>query len=74
MLARTHRWAGAIGGLVAGPLGLIVIALYIFGRQQVWNVELAIVQCIACPGPGRLSWTEMACRLSCPRFARVARH
>jgi hypothetical protein len=51
MLARTHRWAGAIGGLIAGPLGLIAIALYISGRQQVWNVELAIVQCVAClPG------------------------
>lgn len=51
LLARTHRWAGAIGGLIAGPLGLVVIALYVAGRQQVWNVELAIVQCIAClPG------------------------
>jgi hypothetical protein len=45
--------AGLVGGLLAGPLGLIAVYYYTQGRQSVWNVELVIVQAIAClPGVG----------------------
>lgn len=45
--------AGLIGGLIAGPVGLVAIFLYTLNRQEVWNVELALVQGIASlPGVG----------------------
>src|SRR5262245_47312826 len=47
LLAPTHRVAGLIGGLVAGPLGLLALAYYAKGREKIWNVELVIVQGLA---------------------------
>lgn len=45
--------AGLIGGLVAGPLGLLAVYFYSDLRDELWNFELAIVQGIASlPGVG----------------------
>jgi hypothetical protein len=39
--------AGLIGGLVAGPLGLLAVYYYTQHRQQVFHIELIFVQGIA---------------------------
>ncbi|MGE3805595.1 MAG: hypothetical protein AB7K24_13045 [Gemmataceae bacterium] len=45
--------AGLVGGLLAGPLGLLAVYFYTQGRHQVTNVELVLVQGVAClPGVG----------------------
>jgi hypothetical protein len=45
--------AGLIGGLLAGPFGLVAVYYYTLYREQVWNLEVVIVQGIAClPGAG----------------------
>ena len=45
--------AGLIGGLLAGPVGLIAVYYYTQHRAEVWTLELVIVQGIAClPGVG----------------------
>jgi len=45
--------AGLIGGLIAGPLGLLAVYYYSQFRTSIWNLELVIVQGIAClPGIG----------------------
>jgi len=45
--------AGLIGGLLAGPFGLVAVYYYTLHREQVWNLEIVIVQGIAClPGAG----------------------
>ncbi len=48
--------AGLIGGLLAGPLGLLAVYYYTHQRTSVTNVELAIVQMLASlPGFG-IGW------------------
>jgi hypothetical protein len=48
--------AGLIGGLLAGPLGLIAVYYFTQQRTSVTNVELAIVQLLASlPGLG-IGW------------------
>ena len=48
--------AGLIGGLLAGPLGLLAVYYYTQQRTSVTNVELAIVQLLASlPGFG-IGW------------------
>ncbi len=45
--------AGFFGGLIAGPVGLLTLYLYTQHRNQVWNVELVLVQGLGClPGIG----------------------
>lgn len=45
--------AGLVGGLVAGPVGLLAVYYYTQHRNNVWNVELVLVQGLAClPGFG----------------------
>lgn len=45
--------AGLVGGLVAGPVGLLAVYYYTQHRNNVWNVELVLVQGLAClPGYG----------------------
>ncbi len=45
--------AGLVGGLVAGPVGLLAVYYYTQHRINVWNVELVLVQGLAClPGFG----------------------
>ena len=45
--------AGFIGGLIAGPVGLLTLYFYTQQRNQVWNVELVLVQGLGClPGIG----------------------
>ena len=42
-----------VGGLLAGPLGLIAVYFYSQHRQQIWDVEVMDVQCLASlPGLG----------------------
>ena len=49
-------WAALIGGAVAGPCGLLFLSWYLTGRNQVWTLELVLVQGIASlPGYG-LYW------------------
>lgn len=48
--------AGLIGGLFAGPFGLLAVYFYTQNRESVWNLELVIVQGLAClPGIG-IGW------------------
>src|SRR4051794_8481355 len=49
LMAPDYRIAGAIGGLLAGPLGLLSVFLYCRGRESVHNVELVFI-----PGIGSL--------------------
>src|SRR5262249_41180008 len=45
--------AGIVGGLLAGPAGLLAVYFYTQHRHEVWNVELAVVQGVASlPGAG----------------------
>lgn len=45
--------AGLVGGLVAGPVGLLAVYYYTQHRNNVWNLELVLVQGLAClPGFG----------------------
>ena len=39
--------AGLLGGLVAGPLGLICVYLYTLPREEVYKLELVVVQGVA---------------------------
>lgn len=53
LLAPGHRLAGAVGGFIAGPTGLL--ALYFYGRDRarIFRAEAAIVQLVASlPGLG----------------------
>jgi hypothetical protein len=53
LLARSHRFAGAVGGLLAGPAGLLAIFFYARGRDRMYRAETVIVQLVAClPGLG----------------------
>jgi hypothetical protein len=53
LLASEHRIAGAVGGMIAGPLGLLAIYFYAHGRQSIHTVELVLVQGVASlPGVG----------------------
>lgn len=47
MVCHKPLFAGIIGGLLAGPAGLLAVYYYTQNRQQVWNVELALVQGLA---------------------------
>lgn len=47
------RWAGALGGLIGGPLGLILLLLYASQRATLWNFEMVLAQGIGLlPGLG----------------------
>ena len=55
--------AGLVGGLLAGPLGLLAVYYYTQQRESVWTLELVLVQGIAClPGlaVGRLLKRQLA--------------
>ena len=47
LLARGHRVAGAVGGLIAGPLGLLAIYFSARNRQSIYQVEVVVVQLVA---------------------------
>ncbi len=42
LLVPQHRLAGALGGLVGGPGGLLVTHFWVAERSSVWNVELVL--------------------------------
>jgi hypothetical protein len=53
LLAPANRIAGAAGGFVAGPLGLLAVYLYAHGRTSIYKMELVLVQGVASlPGFG----------------------
>jgi Na+/proline symporter len=53
LIARRLRIAGAAGGLLAGPSGLVALYFYCQGQQQVHKLELVVVQLVASlPGLG----------------------
>lgn len=53
MICSRPVMAGIIGGLIAGPVGLLAVYFYTQHRESVWDMELVIVQGIAClPGVG----------------------
>jgi len=53
LLAPSNRLAGAVGGMIAGPMGLLAVYLYARNRQTVYTAETFIVMMIASlPGLG----------------------
>jgi hypothetical protein len=53
LIADGARLAGLLGGAVAGPCGLLGLSAYLTGRQEVFKLELIIVQMLASlPGVG----------------------
>lgn len=51
--------AGLLGGLFAGPLGLLAVYAYTQHRQQVWNMELVLIQGLgSLPGVGLGIWLK----------------
>lgn len=53
LLCRKPVLAGLIGGVIAGPMGLLAVYYYSGMREQIWNLELVIVQGVASlPGLG----------------------
>lgn len=59
MLCPRPLLAGLVGGLLAGPLGLLAVYYYTQGRQEVHTLELVLVQGVAClPGVG-VGWLLM---------------
>jgi hypothetical protein len=51
LVAPSHRFAGAIGGMIAGPFALLAVLFYVHGRRVVYRAEAIIVALIAClPG------------------------
>lgn len=53
LLCSRPLMAGLIGGLAAGPLGLLAVYFYTQHREEIWNVELVLVQLVAsAPGFG----------------------
>src|SRR5438128_6940588 len=47
LMAPRLFWAGALGGLIAGPLGLTALYFYARWRDQLWSTELVVVQAVA---------------------------
>lgn len=53
LLFRSHRIAGLVGGFVGGPSGFLLLYWYASGRQQLWNLEIFLVQSVgSLPGVG----------------------
>lgn len=53
LIARKHRFAGMVGGFIAGPLGLLGVYFYARHRQTVYIAETFIVT-LVCSIPGLL--------------------
>ncbi len=66
--------AGLVGGLLAGPASLLIVHWYTQNRVQVWNVELVLVQGVAClPGVAVGIWLKQWIqRRSAPPVVRTA--
>lgn len=47
MICSRPLYAGIIGGLLAGPAGLLAVYFYTQNRVEVWNLELVLVQGVA---------------------------
>lgn len=47
MVCSRPLYAGIIGGLLAGPAGLLAVYFYTQNRVEVWNLELVLVQGVA---------------------------
>jgi hypothetical protein len=53
LMAPANRLSGAVGGMIAGPMGLLAVYFYARNRQTVYTAETAIVMLIASlPGLG----------------------
>jgi hypothetical protein len=53
LMAPANRFSGAIGGMIAGPMGLLAVYFYARNRQTVYTAETFIVMLIASlPGLG----------------------
>jgi hypothetical protein len=53
LIAPSHRIAGAIGGMIAGPLSLLAVMFYLRGRASHYRAEVVIVGLVAyLPGLG----------------------
>jgi hypothetical protein len=59
MMCHQPLAAGLVGGLLAGPLGLLALYAYTFYRTEVWDMELIVVQGVASlPGWGAGAWLK----------------
>lgn len=59
LIIRFHRIAGLVGGLIGGPSGFLLLYWYASGRQQIWNLEIFLVQLVGTlpgVGVGALIW------------------
>jgi hypothetical protein len=53
LMAPGNRFAGAVGGMIAGPMGLLAVYFYARNRQTIYSAETVIVMLIASlPGLG----------------------
>ena len=53
LIAPSHRIAGAIGGMIAGPLALLAEMFYLRGRVAAYRAEVVLIGLLAClPGLG----------------------
>jgi len=53
LMAPSNRFSGAVGGAIAGPMGLLAVYFYARNRQVIYTIESFIVMMIASlPGLG----------------------
>jgi hypothetical protein len=53
LMARSHRIAGAVGGMFAGPMSLMAVYLYARNRDRMFRSEVVIIGMVASlPGLG----------------------
>jgi Na+/proline symporter len=71
LIAPSHRIAGAIGGMIAGPLALLAVTFYFRGRGSAFRAEVVLVSLIASlPGLGVYFLLQLLTDVLFPRKRR----
>ena len=73
LMVPTHRFAGAIGGMIGSPLGMVALYLYALGRMNIYKVEAVIIWCLgALPGIGTFFVLKFLTNALFPATAKTA--